>query len=114
MPAVDLASQLRDIKRQVAAQAELLQRQAKLLDELTGVQRSSAESALADCQAVQQRLEKQLEGCLFAKASLERSLASAKAETPEPRGSVVVEEHVERPAAPLPGGSPTTDPTGSD
>ncbi len=94
-----LESRLLEIQQEVQAQAQLLERQARLLDELTGVQRSQAENSLAHCQSIQQRLEKQLEGCLFAKAKLERSLTAAR-ETSEPRATITVQEHVERPKPP--------------
>ena len=49
-------------------------------------------------------MEKQLEGCLFAKAKLERSLTAAR-ETNQPRAAITVEEHVDRPKPPGPSGS---------
>ncbi len=90
----ELRQELQAIKQQVEAQAELLARQARMLDELTGARRSDLEAKVKQCEQVQNRLEQQLEACLFAKAELERSLAR-KSEASSP--TVRVEETIEHP-----------------
>jgi len=95
-PIAPLSGDLKEIKEQVRAQAALLEQQGRLLSELTGVQRSQTEARLDVCRRVQENLRKQLEGCLFARADLERTQPAVP--QPVEPGTMRVEETVEHPA----------------
>ena len=67
------------LSSEVSLQADLIEKQSLVLEQLTSGREEKLTSSLARCTQTETRLEGQLEACLFSKASLERTVAKLDA-----------------------------------
>lgn len=62
------------LSAEVSMQKDLIAKQSSILDKLTTGREKKLEASLSKCNAVESRMQKQLESCLFTKASLEKDV----------------------------------------
>ena len=108
---VGLRSTLEALSDRVIEQGEALDRQTEALGRLVGAQDIEQAASAHECDEVQVRIQEQLEGCLFARAKLEREVAIAKQAAKPPRqGSQTVTETIQVPQMPaVPAKRPSKD-----
>jgi len=102
-------SELAAISNQVHAQGLALTDQVRALEGLAGNRSEQLAGSLRECSAIQERIQVQLEQCLFARSELERTLASLRAEAERPqRGTQTLTEKIVVPGVPV-GGAKRSD-----
>jgi hypothetical protein len=98
---VTLRSTLEALSSRVLEQGEALDRQTEALGRLVGAQDIETAATARECDEVQVRIQEQLESCLFARAKLERQVATAKQAASPPRaGTQTVTETIQVPQVP--------------
>lgn len=84
------------LSAEVSMQADLIDKQSRILDKLADGREKELKASLTKCNSAEGRLQSQIESCLFAKASLERQIEEfqqASASAPR-RGSAPFETSV--------------------
>jgi hypothetical protein len=90
---------LHTLSGQLREQGEMLAQQARALQRIAG--EGDEQIALRECTGVQVKMQEELEGCLFARAELERAAAAAKQAAAPPRpGKQTFTETIEIPQIP--------------
>ena len=72
--ATALLSTLSLLSAEVSMQADLIDKQSKILDKMTSGREQQLKASLGKCTSLEGRLQSQLESCLFTKASLQREV----------------------------------------
>ena len=96
-----LASILESLNERVREQGATLTQQTDALARVLGERDTQVAESQRSCDEVQARIQQQLETCLFARAELERQVATAKqAAAPLPPGRQTVTQTIEVPQIP--------------